>query len=362
MKKLLSLLLLASLPALAKDELHLYNWNDYIAPETVERFEKSCKCKVVQDYFGDNEEVIAKFAAGAKGYDVIVPTSNYVAGMAKAGWLQPLDKSKIPNFKNVMPQYLNTEFDPGNKYSAPYAMSITLIGYNEQKMKELGITVDSWAVIFDPKILAKIKGRVTVLDSQSELMAAALKYLGYSVNDRDPKHWKQASDVIVKAKPYWAAFMAQGYIKELIHRKSLGGARLLERHLPGRPRGAGSQAEVPHPPQPAEGRCGAGAGRDGDREDRAAAGPCAPVHQFHARRQELRGPHQHDRLGQSEYRRNEDHQAGDQEQQGGIPGCGIGEAAGAVEGHDAQGTPAAQPHLDRDQGEIELDDGTGAAA
>jgi len=215
MKKLLSLLLLASLPALAKDELHLYNWNDYIAQETVERFEKSCKCKVVQDYFGDNEEVIAKFAAGAKGYDVIVPTSNYVAGMAKAGWLQPLDKSKIPNFKNVMPQYLNTEFDPGNKYSAPYAMSITLIGYNDQKMKELGITVDSWAVIFDPKILAKIKGRVTVLDSQSELMAAALKYLGYSVNDRDPKHWQQARDVIIKAKPYWAAFMAQGYIKEL---------------------------------------------------------------------------------------------------------------------------------------------------
>jgi spermidine/putrescine transport system substrate-binding protein len=216
MKKLLPLLLLlASLPAPAKDELHLYNWNDYIAPETVARFEKSCKCKVVQDYYGDNEEVIAKFAAGAKGYDVVVPTSNYVTGMAKAGWLQPLDKSKIPNFKNVMPQYLNTEFDPGNKYSAPYAMSVTLIGYNEQKMKELGITVDSWAVIFDPKILEKIKGRVTVLDSQSELMAATLKYLGYSVNDRDPKRWQQAKDVIIKAKPYWAAFMAQGYIKEL---------------------------------------------------------------------------------------------------------------------------------------------------
>ena len=215
MKKLLALLLLASLPAMAKDELHLYNWNDYISEETVKRFEKSCKCKVVQDYFGDNEEVIAKFAAGARGYDVIVPTSNYVSGMAKAGWLQPLDKSKIPNLKNVMPQYLNTEFDPGNKFSAPYAMSITLLGYNDQKMKELGITVDSWAVIFNPKILAKIKGRVSVLDSQSELMAAALKYLGYSVNERDPKKWEEAKNVIIKAKPFWAAFMAQGYIKEL---------------------------------------------------------------------------------------------------------------------------------------------------
>ncbi len=82
-------------------------------------------------------------------------------------------------------------------------------------MKELGIKVDSWAVIFDPKVLEKIKGKVTVLDSQGELMAAALKYLGYSVNDRDPKHWQEARDVILKAKPYWAAFMAQGYIKEL---------------------------------------------------------------------------------------------------------------------------------------------------
>jgi spermidine/putrescine transport system substrate-binding protein len=216
MKKLFCLMLLVSLPALAKDDvLHLYNWNDYIAPETVARFEKACNCKVQQTYFSDNEEMMAKLAAGARGYDVIVPTSNYVQGMAKQGWLQPLDHGKVSNLKNVMPQYLNTEFDPGNKYSAPYAMSITLIGYNEQKIKELNLPVESWATIFDPKILDKIKGRVTVLDSQSELMAAALKYLGYSVNDRDPKHWQEAKDVIVKAKPYWAAFMAQGYIKEL---------------------------------------------------------------------------------------------------------------------------------------------------
>ena len=215
MKKFLYLLLLIGLPALAADELHLYNWNDYIAPEAVKEFERQCKCKVVQDFYGDNEELVAKLAAGARGYDVMVPTSNYVLGMAKAGWLQPIDKSKLPNFKNLMPIYLNTPFDPGNKYSVPYAMSITLIGYNDQKMKELGISVDSWAVIFDPKILQKIKGKVTVLDSQAEVMAAALKYLGYSVNDRDPAHWQQAKEVILKAKPYWAAFMAQGYIKEL---------------------------------------------------------------------------------------------------------------------------------------------------
>jgi spermidine/putrescine transport system substrate-binding protein len=216
MKRLLLLLVLASLPAAARDEvLHVYNWNNYIAPETVQRFEKACGCKVTQTYFSDNEELLAKLAAGAKGYDVMVPTSNYIQGMAKAGWLQPIDKSKVPNLKNIMPAYLNTRFDPGNKYSVPYAYTITMIGYNEQKIRELGLSIDSWAAIFEPRMLEKVKGRVTVLDSQSELMAAALKYLGYSVNDRDSKHWQEAKNVILKAKPYWAAFKASGYIEQL---------------------------------------------------------------------------------------------------------------------------------------------------
>jgi spermidine/putrescine transport system substrate-binding protein len=197
------------------NELQLFNWNDYISPETVQRFEKSCKCKVVQTYYSDNEELVAKLAAGAKGYDVLVPTSNYILGMAKAGWLQPLDHAKLPNLKNVMPQYSNRPDDPGNKYSAPYAMSITLIGYNEAKIKELGVPVNSWATVFDPKIVSKLSKRVTVLDSQSEVLAAALKYLGYSANDRDPKHWEEAKQVILKAKPHWAAFNASSYIKEL---------------------------------------------------------------------------------------------------------------------------------------------------
>ena len=103
MKKLLPLLLFIALPVFAADELHLYNWNDYIAPESVKEFEVQCKCKVVQDFYGDNEELVAKLAAGAKGYDVMVPTSNYVAGMAKAGWLQPLaNKTTIPPINAVM--------------------------------------------------------------------------------------------------------------------------------------------------------------------------------------------------------------------------------------------------------------------
>lgn len=217
MKKLLVLLaLLVSLPVAAKDDvLHLYNWNNYMSDETIKRFEDFCKCKVKQTYYSDNDEMLAKLQAGAKGYDIIVPTMNAVEALIKRNALLPLDPAKVPNLKNVMPDYLNTPFDPGNKFSAPYAMSITLVGYNDKKVKELGVPVESWATIFDPTILAKIKGKITVMDSQRELMAAALKYLGYSVNETDEAKLKEAKEVILKAKPYWAAFNASSYIKEL---------------------------------------------------------------------------------------------------------------------------------------------------
>ena len=216
----LALLPLASLamlsaPALAKDEFHLYNWNNYIAPETIKRFEEFCKCTVVQTYYSSNEELLAKLAAGAKGYDLLVPTSNAMTALIKGKQLKPIDKSQLPNLKNIDPRYLDTPFDPGNQYSVPYAMSTTIIGYNDVKMKELGLPTDTWAVIFEPRYLEKVKGRITVLDDENELFAAALKYLGYSVNDLDEKHWKEAADVIKKAKPYWAAFNASSYIKEL---------------------------------------------------------------------------------------------------------------------------------------------------
>ena len=216
MKKLLaSFLFLLAASAQATDEFHLYNWNNYIAPETITRFEAYCKCKVVQTYYGDNEEMLAKLAAGATGYDMIVPTGNALETLIKQGSLRPLDKGQLPNLKNINPAYLNTDFDKGNNYSVPYAYTITLLGYNDQKMKELGIPIDSWAAIFNPAILAKLKGKVTVLDSANELIAAALKYLGYSVNDTDEKHWQEAKAVIMKAKPYWAAFNGTSYIKEL---------------------------------------------------------------------------------------------------------------------------------------------------
>ena len=138
--------------------LHLFNWNNYIAPETVKHFEKFCNCKLSQDYYSDNEEMLAKLAAGATGYDLIVPTGNAIDTLIRQGALKPLDKSLFPNLRNINPAYLDTAFDPGNKYSVPYAYTLTLLGFNQEKIKELGLPTDTWAIIFEPKYLEKIKG------------------------------------------------------------------------------------------------------------------------------------------------------------------------------------------------------------
>ncbi len=212
----LAALLAASGAAWAQQgRLHVYNWNNYITEDTVVRFEKECRCRLVQDYYADNEEMLAKLAAGAAGYDILVPTGDAVATLIRQGALRPIEHARLPNLANLKPEFLNLWFDPGNRYSVPYAYSVTLLGYNEQKMRELGIPTDSWAAIFEPKYLARLRGKVTVLDSQRELMAAALIYLGHPAYDTDPAHWRQARDLILRAKPYWAAFNAASYIKEL---------------------------------------------------------------------------------------------------------------------------------------------------
>ncbi|MBM3116027.1 polyamine ABC transporter substrate-binding protein [Jeongeupia naejangsanensis] len=215
MKKLLLGLLLTAGVAQADDVLHLYNWNNYIAPETVKRFEADCKCRVVQDYYGAMEEMLAKLAAGAKGYDVIVPTGFAIPPLVKQNLLQPLDKAKLPNAKNVNPAFLNGSYDKGNQYSLPYSFTTTLVGYNDARLKEAGVDPTSWSVIFDPKVLAKIKGKVTVLDDSREVFAAALMYNGFSANSVKPEELKKAAATIKAAKPFWAAFNSQSYIKEL---------------------------------------------------------------------------------------------------------------------------------------------------
>ncbi len=135
------------------------------------------------------QQTLAKLAAGTNGYDVIVPTGNAMDTLIRQNVLKLINLSLLPYFKNIDPTYLGTIFDPENKYSVPYAYTITLLGFNQNKLEQLGLPTDTWAIIFEQKYLERIKGRVTVLDSQRELMVAALKYLGYSVNDVNEQHW-----------------------------------------------------------------------------------------------------------------------------------------------------------------------------
>jgi spermidine/putrescine transport system substrate-binding protein len=195
--------------------LHLYNWNNYIADATIARFERRCGCRVKQDYYTDNEEMLAKLEAGATGYDILVPTGNAVETLIKQKALRELDKALLPNLRNIKTEFLNAPFDPGNRYSVPYAYSITLLGYNIDRLRALDLPADTWALIFEPRYLERIRGRVSVLNSHRELLGAALRYLGYSAQDRNPAHWQEAKALIVRAKPYWATFSNSTYIKEL---------------------------------------------------------------------------------------------------------------------------------------------------
>lgn len=209
------LVAMLGITAHADEVLHLYIWNNYISEQTAARFEAWCGCKLKQDYYSDNEEMLAKLEAGAIGYDLLVPTGNAVQTLLRKRELLPLEVAKLPGLANLNPAYRNPWYDPEGRYAVPYAYTITLLGYNAARLQALGLPTDTWALIFEPKHLQKLKGKVTVLNSQRELMAAALRYLGHSAQSTDPAHWNAARDLILRAKPYWASFSNSTYIKDL---------------------------------------------------------------------------------------------------------------------------------------------------
>lgn len=207
--------MLACSAARADAVLHIFNWNNSLAAATLQRFEARCQCRVAISYYGSMEEALAKLTAGAKGFDVIGPSNYGIPPLVKLGLLQPLDKRQLPHLGNLDPAFTDTPLDPGNRYSVPYDFTVTLVGYNAQKLAERGIDPGSWATVFDPAVLARLKGRVTVLDDPREVIAAALRYLGLSANSTRPEDLARAIATIKAAKPYWAAFNSQSYIKEL---------------------------------------------------------------------------------------------------------------------------------------------------
>jgi len=207
--------------ASAEGTLNIYNWSDYIAEDTIEKFEKETGIKVTYDVFDSNEVLEAKLLAGNSGYDLVVPSASFMARQIKAGVFQKLDKSKLPNLKNldagVMGNVAN--YDPGNEHAVVYLWGTTGIGYNEEKIKErLGedAPTDSWELVFNKENAAKLEDcGISVLDAPTEMIPAAMKYLGLDPRSTSPEDFKKAADLLAEIKPHIRYFHSSQYINDL---------------------------------------------------------------------------------------------------------------------------------------------------
>lgn len=203
MKFLLFLAVLTS-TAFAAETLHVYTWADYVSPEVVAKFEKAEGCKVVIDTFDSNETMFAKIKAGAKGYDLIFPTSYMIQVMEQEGLLMDLDHGKLTNLKNIDAGILAKVHDRTMKRSVPYTLGYAVIAYRIDKVKD---PAASWAM-FDRADLNK---RITLLDDMRETIGAALKSLGYSINTVDDAQLAAAKEVLLRWKKHAAKFDNEGY-------------------------------------------------------------------------------------------------------------------------------------------------------
>ena len=194
-----SLMLLVASCADQKKTLYLYNWADYLSPQLVKDFEEKNNCRVVISYFDSNESMYAKMKAGAQGYDLIFPTSYIAAVMARQNMLMPLDKSKIPNIKYMMPDILEKLEDAKMEYSIPYAVSFSGIGYNNEVVTDFK---PSWGMFGNKKYA----GRMTMLNDVRQTFGAALKYLGYSFNSTNDKEVEAARNLLMEWKKNLASF------------------------------------------------------------------------------------------------------------------------------------------------------------
>src|SRR5579872_4084476 len=219
-----ALLGLALVGARASDapELHVYNWSDYIAPDTIPNFTKETGIAVTYDVYDGNEVLEAKLLAGQSGYDVVVPSASpFMAREIKAGAFRPLDKAKLPNLKNLDPAMLAlaAEADPGNKYGVPYLWSVTGIGYNEALLaKALGNSEprDTLALLFDPGNAKKLADcGISLLDTPQEVFPAALAYLGIDPKSHDLGDLDKATALLLKVRPYIRKFHSSQYINDL---------------------------------------------------------------------------------------------------------------------------------------------------
>lgn len=214
----------ASTSVMAQEEkvLNIYNWSDYIADDTIVNFEKETGIKVRYDTYDNNEIVHAKLVAGKTGYDIVVPSSTFARLQIDGGLLSKLDKSLLPNLKNMDPdiQAQIANVDPGNQHLVNWLWGYTTIGINTAKVKAaLGgepIPANVWELFFNPKYVSMLKScGVSVLDSATEVLPAALHYLKKDPFSKNPSDYKEAGDLLKSVRPYITLFSSSGYINDM---------------------------------------------------------------------------------------------------------------------------------------------------
>ncbi len=208
--------------AMAQDRtVNVFNWSDYIDESILEDFTKETGIKVVYDVFDSNEVLETKLLAGGTGYDVVVPTGSFLSRQIQAGVFSELDKSKLSNLSNMWKdiEARVEKYDPGNAYSINYMWGTTGIGYNVDKVKAaLGddAPVDSWDLLFKPENIEKLKNcGVFVLDAPTEMVPAALKYLGLDPDSKDRGDIEKAGELLKTIRPYIQKFHSSEYINAL---------------------------------------------------------------------------------------------------------------------------------------------------
>ncbi len=215
--------ILSSQAAMAEEEkiLYVYNWSEYVTETTISNFEKETGIKVVYDVYDSNEILEAKLLSGKSGYDVVGPGSDFLARQIKAGIFMPLDKSKLPNYKNLDPNHMQllAKLDPDNKYGIPYLIGTTGIGYNPKTVGEaLGTDgeVDSWDTVFKAENAKKLSGcGIAVLNAPTEIIATTLHYLGLPEASVNANDYKKAGQKLMEIRPYIRYFHSSQFITDL---------------------------------------------------------------------------------------------------------------------------------------------------
>lgn len=223
-KTLLATTLLAATAltgAQAQDRVvNVYNWSDYIDEDILTEFTAETGIKVVYDVFDSNEILETKLLAGSTGYDIVVPTGTFLANQIKAGVFQKLDKSKLSNIGNLDPAISErlSKYDPGNEYAINYMWGTTGIGYNVDMVKErLGDDAEiGWDMIFNPEMAEKLQDcGIFMLDAPTEMIPAALNWLGMDPDLKDQESVDKAKDALMAVRPFVRKYHSSEYINAL---------------------------------------------------------------------------------------------------------------------------------------------------